>query len=138
MTKEERKQYNRRFELSFYIVYCIPSVEPPYVGVTRNWKQRESHHRLYHKRDTSDMFILDICSTKVEALYSEKLFHKQGYGGASSYHWNNNTFKGGSIYYVKTTGEWRCSVRIDGKSKVIKTSIHKQVVVDALEEHNSK
>ena len=121
---DNRRRHHER-KLPFYIVYCLPNVEPPYAGVTIN----PSHRMLNHKskgRDTSDWFILDVCMTDVEAFKSERGYHIQGYGGAKD--------EGERGWIFQYNGRWIAQNRIHGKRTHIKSSKDKQVVQDALDE----
>ena len=78
------KAYRESKKLNVHIVYCLPYYDQKgfmaYAGVTN-----QPHHRMVnHKREgrnTEDWFVLQICSTKEEALIIERQYHGKGYGG---------------------------------------------------------
>ena len=89
-TKANKEKISRKqlaFRLSktlkdIHIVYCIPSTDIPYCGVTNQPYFRMQHHRNTYNRDTSEWFILQVCNTREEALKIESEYHKIGYSGA--------------------------------------------------------
>ncbi len=73
--KERKQAYGRaerkRHKQPFYIVYCIPNEEPPYVGKTHSPSMRMAHHKSRGKdlgEEGDEWFILDVCMTNREAL----------------------------------------------------------------------
>ena len=82
--KADCKKWRESHKQPFYIVYCIPNEDPPYVGKTNNPRYRMFNHKSKGKdlgEDGKEWFILDVCMTNKEALDSERAFHDQGYGG---------------------------------------------------------
>ena len=81
---EEKFRANRDTKiLPYYIVYALPnfnSTDEVYCGQTNQPIHRMNGHKC-KGNDTSEWFILDICSTREEALVIEAQYHDQGYKG---------------------------------------------------------
>lgn len=126
--------YNKK-KLPYWIVYCLPEENPPYVGKTNNPWSRMIGHRTRHKRNTEGWFALDICLTNKEARKAEILRHNEGYGGKSYTQPNTGS---GIFTYSKQYKVWVAKQIVDGKRIQIKQGKDKQVVLDALNEWNKK
>lgn len=73
--------------LPYTVVYCIPNYDGlgnNYAGITNNVYQRMANHKNLGKKNIDDWFVLDIKTSRSEALISEKHFHSKGYKGMNN------------------------------------------------------
>jgi len=80
LAKKKVYRESKKLPNGAHIVYCLPSMNPPYCGMTCRPELRMRRHRD-DGNNTKGWFILQVCESEDVARSIESGYHDKGYGG---------------------------------------------------------